>query len=69
MQKIKIGHQAKFRDKDKMFPAAFICGLRDFALHFNFWCSACTTFDRDFDYFADAYILVMSWMVYACAHN
>ena len=50
-----------------MFLAAIISGSRDFTLHFNFWCSARVTFDRDFDYFADAYISVMSWMVYTRA--
>ena len=34
MQKIKIGHRAKFRAKNKiMFSADFISGLRDFTQH------------------------------------
>ena len=52
-----------------MFLADMISFSRDFALHFNFPCSARATFDRDFDFFADAYILVMSWMVYTRARQ
>ena len=44
------------------------CSFFSGTLHFNFpLCSARATFDRDFDYFTDAYmyILVMAWMVRA----
>ena len=33
MQKIKIGHQAKFRAKSKMFSVDFISGLHNFMQH------------------------------------
>ena len=33
MQKIKIGHRAKFRAKRQTFPADFISGSRDFTRH------------------------------------
>ena len=35
MQKMKIGHRAKFRDKDN-FSAGFISGSRDFTPYFHF---------------------------------
>ena len=53
MQKIKIGHHAKFRNKNKiMFPTAFISSLYDFMLHFHFRCYTCAAYDRHFDPFS-----------------
>ena len=57
-KKIKVDHQAKFQDKNKMFPAAFISDL-----HFH-WCYVFPTFnthlESTFVYSADTYILVMA---------
>ena len=54
MQKIKIGHRAKFRDKDNFFPPGFISGSRDFTPYFLFRCVARDTFDRNLIHSADA---------------
>ena len=65
MQKIKIGHQAKFRDKDKcflqlLFPVRAIlhCISTSGVLRARLLKEILTNF-------ADAYILVMAWMGYA----
>ena len=47
MQKIKIGHRAKFWDKDKFFSAGFISGSRDFTPYFHIRCVGRATFDRN----------------------
>ena len=65
MQKIKIGHRAKFRDKDKcflqlLFPVRAIlrCISTSGVLRALLLTEILTNF-------ADAYILVMAWMGYA----
>ena len=67
MQKIKIGHRAKFRDKDKcflqlLFPVRAIlrCISTSCVLRALLLIEILTNF-------ADAYILVMAWMGYARA--
>ena len=59
MQKIKIGHCAKFRDRDN-FSAGFISVSRDFTPYFHFRCVARATFDRDLIHSADVCFLVMA---------
>ena len=51
MQKIKIGHRAKFRDKHDFLPEVFISVSRDFTPYFHFRCVASATFDRNLTYF------------------
>ena len=46
MQKIKIDHHAKFRDKDKFFPYALFPVRAIFTPYFHFRCVARATFDR-----------------------
>ena len=67
MQKIKIGHRAKFRDKDKcflqlLFPVRAIlrCISTSGVLRALLLTEILTNF-------ADAYILVMAWMGYVRA--
>ena len=67
MQKIKIGHRAKFRDKDNFFPAGFISVSRDFTPYFHFRCVARATFDRNLIHCADACLLVMACVGYSRA--
>ena len=64
MQKIKIGHRAKFRDKDKcflqlLFPVRAI--LRRLSTS---GVQRARVLIEILTNFADAYILVMAWMVY-----
>ena len=54
MQKIKIGHRAKFRDSDKFFTLSFISVSRDFTPYFHFRCVARATLDRNLIHSADA---------------
>ena len=67
MQKIKIGHRAKFRDRDNFFSAGFISVLRDFTPYFHFRCVARATFDRNLNHSADACFLVMACVAYSRA--
>ena len=60
MQKIKIGHRAKFRDRDN-----FISVSRDFTPYFHFRCVARATFDRNLNHSADACFLVMACVAYS----
>ena len=59
MQKIKVGHRAKFRDKDN-FSAGFISVSRDSTSYFQFRCVARTTFDIKLIHSADACFLVLT---------
>ena len=67
MQKIKIGHLAKFRDKDKCFLQLL------FPVRAILRCISTSGVVRarllikNFTNFAHAYILVMAWMGYARA--
>ena len=45
-----------------MFLAAFISGLRNFTLHFHFWCSARANLIDILVHLADAYALAMAWV-------
>ena len=65
MQKIKIGHRAKFRDKDNVFSAGFISVSRDFMPYVHFRCVARATFDRHLIHSADACFLVMACVGYS----
>ena len=67
MQKIKIGHRAKFRDKDNFFPQYFISVSRDFMPYFHFRCVAPATFDRNLIHSTDACFLVMACVGYSRA--
>ena len=67
MQKIKIGHRAKFRDKDNVFSAGFISVSRYFTPHVHFRCVARATFDRNLIHSADACFLVMACVGYSQA--
>ena len=62
MQKIKIGHPAKFRDKDNFFPQVLIS---DFTPYFHFRCVARATFDRNLIHSVDACFLVMACVGYS----
>ena len=64
MQKIKIGHRAKFRDRDN-FSAGFISVSRDFTPYFHFRCVARANFDRNLIHSADACFLVMASVGYS----
>ena len=66
VQKIKIGHQAKFRDKDNFFRR-FYSRSRDFTLYFHFRCVACATFDRNLIHSDDACFLIMVCLGYVRA--
>ena len=68
MQKIKIGHRAKFRDRDNFFSAGFISVSRDFTPYFHFRCVARATFDRNLIHSADACFLVMACVGYSRVH-
>ena len=65
MQKIKIGHRAKFRDRDNFFSTGFISVSLDFRPYFHFRCVARATFDRNLIYSADACFLVMACVGYS----
>ena len=65
MQEIKIGHRAKFRDRDNFFSAGFISVSRDFTPYFHFRCVARATFDRNLIHSADACFLVMACVGYS----
>ena len=75
MQKIKIGHRAKFRDRDNnYFSAGFISVSRDFTPYFHFRCVARAvaraTFDRNnrnLIHSADACFLFMVCVGYSRA--
>ena len=67
MQKIKIGHRAKFRDIDNFFSAGFISVSRDFTPYFRFRCAARATFDRNLIHSADVCFLVMACAGYSRA--
>ena len=60
MQKINIGHRAKFRDEDNFFSAGFISGSYDFTPYFYSRCVARATFDRNLIQSADACFSVMA---------
>ena len=64
MQNIKIGHRAKFRDRDNFFSAGFISISRDFTPCFHFQCVARATFDRDLIHSVDVCFLVMACVGY-----
>ena len=65
MQKIKIGHRARFRDRGNFFSAGFISVSRDFTPYFYFRCVARATFDRNLNHSADACFLVMACVAYS----
>ena len=67
MRKIKIGHRAKFRDRDNFFSAGFISVSRDFTPYFHFRCVARATLDRNLICSADACFLVMGCVGYSRA--
>ena len=67
MQKIKIGHRAKFRDRDTFFSSGFISVSRDFTPYFHFRCVARATLDRNLIHSADACFLVMACVGYSRA--
>ena len=64
MQKIKIGHRAKFRERE-FFSAGFISVSRDFTPYFHFRCVARATFDKNLNHSADACFLVMACVAYS----
>ena len=65
MQKIKIGHRAKFRDKDNFFPQVLFPFRHDFTPYFHFRCVARATFDRNLIHSVDACFLVMACVGYS----
>ena len=67
MQKIKIGHRAKFRDKDKCF-LQLLFPVRAILRYISTSGVVRTRLLIEIlTNFAHAYILVMAWMGYACA--
>ena len=66
MQKIKIGHRAKFRDRDNFFPQVFF-PFRAILRRIFFSCVARATFDRNLIHSADACFLVMACVGYSRA--
>ena len=62
-KKFKIGHRAKFRDRE-FFSAGFISVSRFNTRYFHFRCVARATFDRNLNHFADACFLVMACVAY-----
>ena len=64
MQKIKIGHQAKFQ----LFSAGFVSGSSDITPYFYFRCVARATIDRNSILSADTCFLVMACIM-ASARN
>ena len=67
MQKIKIGHRAKFRDRDNFFPQVLFPFSHDFTPYFHFRSVARATFDRNLIHSADACFLVMACVGYSRA--
>ena len=68
MQKIKIGHPSKFRDRDNFFPQVlFPRDSRDFTPYFHFRCVARATFDKNLIHSADVCFLVMACVGYSRA--
>ena len=65
IQKIKIGHRAKFRTLREFFSADFISVSRDFTPYFHFRCAARATFDKNLIHSADACFLVMACVGYS----
>ena len=65
MQKIKIGHRAKFRDRDNFFPQVLFPFRAIFTPYFHFRCVARATFDRNLNHSADACFLVMACVAYS----
>ena len=61
MRKIKIGHCAKFQDRDNFLPQV----SRDFTPCFHFRCVARATFDRNLIHSAAACFLVMVCVGYS----
>ena len=64
MQKIKIGHRTKFRDKENFFPQVFFRFARFYAV-FSLPCVARATFDRNLIHSADECFLVMACVDYS----
>ena len=66
MQKSKIGHRAKFRDRDNFFPQVLFPFRAIFTPYFHFRCFARATFDRNLIHSADTCFLVMVCVGYSC---
>ena len=69
MQKIKIGHRAKFRDRDNFFPQVlfpFRTILRRIFTSSVLHTLLLITFDRNLIHSADACFLVMACVGYSC---
>ena len=62
MQKIKIGHRTKFRDRDNFFPQVLFPFRAILRPYFYFRC-----FDRNLIHSADACFLVMACVSYSRA--
>ena len=67
MQKIKIGYRAKFRDKDKCFLQLLFPVRAILRRPSTSGVQRARVLIEILTNFADAYILVMAWMVYARA--
>ena len=67
MQKIKIGHRAKFRDRDNFWPQVLFPFRAILRLYFHFRCVARATFDRNLIHSADACFLVRACVDYSRA--
>ena len=68
MQKIKIGHRAKFRDRDNFFPQVlfpFRAILRRIFTSGVLHALLLITFDRNLNHSADACFLVMACVAYS----
>ena len=65
MQKIKIGHRAKFRDRDNFFPQVLFPFRAILRRICHFRCVARATFDRNLNHSADACFLVMACVAYS----
>ena len=65
MQKLKIGHCAKFRDKDNFFPQILFPFCAILRQYFHFRCVARATFDRSLIRSADACFLVLACVGYS----
>ena len=65
MQKIKIGHRAKFRGRDNFFPQVLF-PFRAILRRIFFRCVPRATFDRNLNHSADACFLVMACVAYSC---
>ena len=64
MQKIKIGHRAKFRDREHFFPQVLFPFRTPY---FHFRCVARAAFDRNLIHSADVCFLVMACVGYSRA--